>query len=80
MFFCVKEAENCLYHISGNMQSGYSDQAEKALGALRSQLEFADVHDVLSSGLHAFLEDFQVQLNRVSDHINEVYFQISRPD
>lgn len=78
IFFCLKEAEDCLIKISGKQGNGYANPAEKALGALRSQLEFADVRDVILGGLHEFLDNFQLQLNQVSDHINVTCFQLGR--
>ncbi len=78
IFYCLKEAEGCLNMISGNLQSGFGNTAEKALGTLRSRLEYADVRDVINQGLHEYLDDLQLELIRVSDHINVTYFQLGR--
>ncbi|WP_460512784.1 alpha-E domain-containing protein [Cyclobacterium sediminis] len=76
VFFCLKEAETCLYKISNSSGEGYSNSAEKAMGELRSKLEFDDVNDIISSGLHEYIEHLQIKINNISNKINDNYFQI----
>ncbi len=76
VFYCLKEAENCLFKISGSNGSGFSNSAEKAMGELRSKLEFDDVNDVIENGLHEYLENLLVKINKISDKIDDNYFQI----
>jgi len=76
VFFCLKEAEQCLYKISGANGDGYSNSAEKAMGELRSKLEFDDVNDIISSGLHEYIGHLQTKINNISNKINDNYFQI----
>lgn len=75
ILFCLMSAENCLHEISG-AKHGFSNPAEKAIGALRSDLEYADVKDVMESGLHEYLDDLQLTLNSISDKIYDQYFKI----
>ncbi|EPR74145.1 hypothetical protein ADIWIN_0846 [Winogradskyella psychrotolerans RS-3] len=72
----MKEAEQCLYKISGANGDGYTNSAEKAMGELRSKLEFDDVNDIISSGLHEYIEHLQIKINNISNKINDNYFQI----
>jgi uncharacterized alpha-E superfamily protein len=76
VFYCLKEAENCLFKISGSNGSGFSNSAEKAMGELRSKLEFDDVNDVIETGLHEYLENLLVKINNISNKIDDNYFQI----
>ncbi|MEX2513364.1 MAG: alpha-E domain-containing protein [Cyclobacteriaceae bacterium] len=76
VFFCLKEAEQCLFKISGANGTGYTNSAEKAMGELRSRLEFDDVNDIISVGLHEYLENLQTKINHISNKINDNYFQI----
>ena len=76
VLFCLKEAENCLYKISGSTGGGYSNSAEKAMGELRSKLEYDDVNDIISDGLHESIEHLQIKINNISNKINDNYFQI----
>jgi len=70
---CLVGAEQSLHAISPSRER-YSNNAEKHLGLLKSQLEYADINDVLSTGLHEYLDNFQLRLNRVSDDIFNTFF------
>ncbi|WP_026954577.1 alpha-E domain-containing protein [Algoriphagus vanfongensis] len=76
IYFCLKEAESCLHHISGNLDGGFKNPAEKAMGELRSRLEFADVMDIIGFGLHEYLDNLQIKLNNLSDLIDSTYFRL----
>ncbi|MTI38926.1 alpha-E domain-containing protein [Fulvivirga lutimaris] len=75
ILFCLMSAEHCLHEISES-KHGYSNAAEKAIGNLRADLEFADVNDVFDLGLHEYLDNLQLRLNAISDNIHDQYFQI----
>lgn len=76
ILFCLSSAENCLHEISES-KSGYSNAAEKAIGSLRADLEYADVNDVFKSGLHEYLDNIQLKINALSNNIYDQYFKIS---
>ncbi|MEX0882720.1 MAG: alpha-E domain-containing protein, partial [Cyclobacteriaceae bacterium] len=76
VFFCLNEAEQCLFKISGSNGTGFTNSAEKAMGELRSRLEFDDVNDIITVGLHEYLENLQTKINHISNKINDNYFQI----
>ncbi|MEQ8925267.1 MAG: alpha-E domain-containing protein [Fulvivirga sp.] len=78
VLFCLQNIEDCLHEISGSKQ-GYSNMAEKAIGNMRSDLEFADVNDIFNDGLHEYLDNIQLKLNNISDLIYDQYFKI-RPN
>lgn len=75
IFFCLMEVETALHEISRSKR-GYSNPAEKAIGSLRSKLEYADVNDILKYGLHEFLDEVQIGLNSISTAIHDQYFKI----
>ncbi len=58
------------------LHEGYSNPAEKRLGKLRSQIDFTDINDIFSTGLHEFLDNFQKDLNNVSMELYESFFSI----
>lgn len=72
--FCVATAESCLHAISGSPMDSYSNPAERLLGRLNSDLEFADINEIFDSGLHEYLDNFQAKLNSVGDAIFETFF------
>ncbi|ACF14838.1 protein of unknown function DUF403 [Chloroherpeton thalassium ATCC 35110] len=79
MLSCLLEAEQSLHTITGS-NGGYSNAAEKKLGILTSQLEYADIKDIFNAGLHEYLDDFQAKLNGVSSAIYETFFSLNALD
>lgn len=75
ILYCLMSVEDCLHEISESKR-GYSNKAEKLIGALRSKLEYADVSDIFSIGLHEYVDDLQVSLNNISEAVYKQYFEI----
>lgn len=73
MLRCLMQAEQSLYSITGNIE-GHSNIAERHLGMLKSQLEYADINEIFSGGLHEYLDNFQKKLNEVSKAIFDSFF------
>ncbi|MGB5358127.1 MAG: alpha-E domain-containing protein [Eudoraea sp.] len=73
ILFCLIDAEKSLYAITGN-SDGFTNNAEKQLGKLKSELEFAEIEDIFNSGLHEYIDSFQERLNAISTHIYESFF------
>ncbi len=73
MNFCLIEAEKSLKAITGN-DTGFTNSAEKQLGMLKAQLEFADINDIFEGGLHEYVDDFQKKLNEVSIAVYQSFF------
>lgn len=76
IYFCIKEAERCLHCISGSSSDGFNNSAEKAMGELRSRLEYSEVEDIIAVGLHEYLDKLQLKINHISDLIDVNYFRI----
>lgn len=76
VFFCLSEAEKCLAKISGSSGPGFRNSAEKAMGEVRSGLEYDDVNDVINKGLHEYLNNLQIKINIISDEIQANFFKI----
>ncbi len=76
IYFCLNQAEKGLRNISGHLNGGQLNSAEKKLGNLRSDLEFSDVSEIISFGLHEYLDNLQKKINKISDCIHEQYFKI----
>jgi uncharacterized alpha-E superfamily protein len=68
------KADEALHAISGAPVGTFSNPAEQRLGHLRSDLAYTQVREVLSKGLHEFLDRLQTKLNRVGDGIHENFF------
>ena len=72
--YCLIKGEDSLHAISRSDHDSYQNPAEKRLGRLRAELDFADIEECIAVGLHDFVDRFQAQLNHVADAIFETFF------
>jgi uncharacterized alpha-E superfamily protein len=72
--YCLIKSEDSLHAISGSERGSYQNMAEKRLGRLRAELDFVDIEDCVTRGLHEFVDDFQTRLNWVGEAIFETFF------
>ena len=73
---CVIRAEESLHTISGAPFGTFRNTAEQRLGRLRSELDYAQIEEIMEEGLHEFLMAFQSNLNHVGDAISETFFAL----
>lgn len=74
--FCLLETEKSLYQVAGNNVGTWQNPAERALGKLRSELEFITIEEIISQGLHEFLDRVQTQVNDVGHQIFETFIAV----
>ncbi len=74
MRFCLARAEQSLLLITGGSSGSFRNRAEQRLGRLRAELDYAHIQEVISGGLHEFIDSFQTKLNLVGDAISESFF------
>lgn len=72
--YCLIKAEESLHAVTLSPPGTFRDAAEQRLGRLRSELDFADINEVIDEGLHQFLDSFQKKLNKVGDAVFETFF------
>ncbi len=70
---CVIAADESLHAISGTVPGSYRNIAEQRMGQLRSELAYISVDDVISSGLHEFIDNLQMKLNAIGDGIFDTF-------
>ena len=73
---CITRAEEYLHAISGAPAGTFSNAAEQRIGQLRSELAYASTKEILLTGLHEYLDQFQIKLNRVGEAIHDLYFAL----
>ncbi len=66
--FCLCRAEESLRKIAGTDEI-QTLPSERALGRLRSELEYVTFEEIFQQGLHEFLDKLQGDLNQVGDRI-----------
>jgi uncharacterized alpha-E superfamily protein len=74
--FCLIHADRSLHQITGTPADTWRDPSERALGRLRSELDYLTIDDIMEQGLHEFLDKLQLQMNHVGDCIYETFFAI----
>jgi len=74
--FCLNQAENSLHQISGTPAGTWRTDSDRALGRLRSELDYMTIDEINQRGLHEFLDDLQARLNDVGDKIYTDFFAL----
>lgn len=74
--FCLLEAERSLHQITGSSRGVWRNPAERALGKLRSELDYITVEEITQRGLHEFLDDLETALNDIGGKIHETFFAL----
>lgn len=72
--YCLNRAEESLHFISGTPTGTFGNLAEQRLGQLRSEVAYLRAKEILTRGLHEFLDEFQTKLNKVGEAIIETFF------
>jgi uncharacterized alpha-E superfamily protein len=74
--FCLLSAEVSLHAISGTPIGTFGNPAEKHLGRVCAELNYIQVREIISRGLHEFLDDIQVRLNLIGAAIHNAFFAL----
>lgn len=76
MHYCVTKGERSLHAITGTTIDTVTTTAERRLGRLRGELEYADIREIVGGGLHEYLDAFQNKLNGVGEGIHDTFFAL----
>lgn len=74
--FCMNQAERSLHQITGTPIGTWRTSVERALGRLRSDLDYLTIDDIVETGLHECLDDLQLRMNDVGNKIFETFFAL----
>jgi uncharacterized alpha-E superfamily protein len=72
--YCIGSADNSLRAITRSRAGSFSCASEQRLGLLRSELDYAQVEPILSSGLHEFFDALQAKMNTIDECIRGNFF------
>jgi uncharacterized alpha-E superfamily protein len=75
--YCLGAASQSLHMISGTPASSFSNRAERRLGRLCADIDFADIDEVFEIGMHQYLDNIQMRLNDIGESIFTTYFSLS---
>lgn len=65
--------EGCLRRVSGNRDLAPQNEAERAVGKLYNDLNYTRAEDIISGGLHEFLEDVKDRCADIGVAIHKTY-------
>ena len=71
---CLQRADESLRAISGTEQGTFTNEAERLMGRMVSHLNYADVDEVIISGLHEFLDNLQLDIINIDSAIVSTFF------
>jgi uncharacterized alpha-E superfamily protein len=74
--YCLTHTNDSLHAISGTPIGTFRNPAEQLLGHVRAELAYADVQQIITRGLHEFLDALQSKLNRVDQTIYTSFFAL----
>jgi uncharacterized alpha-E superfamily protein len=72
--FCLMAARRSVHAISGTPTGMFRTSVEQLMGALCSELAFAQVDELIQSGLHEYLDRLQTKMNQAATGIHETFF------
>ncbi|GAC1362221.1 MAG: alpha-E domain-containing protein [Actinomycetota bacterium] len=71
---CLGSALHSLRTVSGSMAGTFHNAAEQRLGRLTARLNYGGIGEIISGGLHQFLDALQQELNEVGEAIFDTFF------
>ncbi len=76
ILYCVNHAEQSLFRIVGTPMGTFNNELERQFGKLSGKLNYSNVSEVMSIGLHEFLDGVQSDLNLLGEAIFENFFAV----
>jgi uncharacterized alpha-E superfamily protein len=73
---CVRRAQESLHCVTGTPLGSFEHESERLLGRLRSELDYANIEEIMGQGLHEYVDALQSQLNDVSGSIHKQFFEV----
>jgi uncharacterized alpha-E superfamily protein len=73
VLFCLQRAEHSLSNIPS---ASARNRARRLLGRIRSELEYADITELIANGLEDMLETLQWDICEVADGVAAQYFRV----
>ena len=73
--YCVTQAQASLHGVTGTPMRRFANRAEQWLGRLASELDYTDADEVISEGLHEFIDVLQDRFNQIGDTITATFFR-----
>ncbi len=80
LLHCLQQSDQIVKSFSSQSDSDakrYSNSAEREIGQLLAQLRYTTIDEAFKFGIHEFLNDVQIHLNKIGNAIQESFFEAS---
>jgi uncharacterized alpha-E superfamily protein len=74
--YCVREAQESLHAVMRSPIGTYRCEAERLLGQLRARLDYVTIDDVMTGGLHEYVDGLQGAMNDIGTAIHHQFFEV----
>lgn len=80
-----RSVNHCLIHAQGALDpivgtgNRHTVDVQRHLGRLRSRLQFGAIDEIIDGGLHQYIDQTQVRLNRIDKAIDRAFFRFTPP-
>jgi uncharacterized alpha-E superfamily protein len=71
---CLRMADESLHAITGTPMGSCHYPSERSLAPLRAELDYTSVENIISQGLHEYLDALQVRMNAIDDNLVRDFF------
>jgi uncharacterized alpha-E superfamily protein len=76
VLFCLAAADESLRAITGSASNTFSNTAEQRLGRLCADMTYAQVDEIINTGLHEYVDSLQTRLNEIHGGIYDTFFEV----
>lgn len=73
MLYCLSQLQLAIHAISGCPTSHYSNEAERLVGRLISELSYTSIDELVAQGVHSFLLHAQKEIERITVELSGKY-------
>ena len=76
MRFCLMRAQDSISEITGSRPGTFTCRSEKLAGAMRAEMDYTAVEDIVAEGMHEYIDRFQKRLNKIGDALHHDFFTL----
>lgn len=74
--YCLMEAQKTIGAITGSPSYTFHNPVEQKLGRLSAQLNYTNIDEIFTVGLHEFLDQTQIHINQIDTATFETFFKL----
>ena len=78
--YCLIKGAQSLRAVMGTPLGSYQNAAEQRIGRLCSDFDYTSIEEIVDTGLHQYLDDFQIKLNQLGESIHDTFFSLETPE